>query len=125
MRLLLDTHIFLWAVMDDKRLKKEARRIMQSAQEVYVSAASIWEISIKSALGKLNADPAALIAAIDDAGFLALPISIEHAAAVANLAHHHADPFDRMLIAQSITEPLHFLTADRELAAYSPLVLLI
>ena len=125
MRLLLDTHIFLWAVAGDRRLKKVVRRTMQMAQEVYVSAASIWEISIKSAIGKLSVEPAVLIDAIKRAGFIALPITIEHVAEVANLPPHHADPFDRMLIAQASKEPLHLLTADRQLAVYSPLVLLV
>jgi PIN domain nuclease of toxin-antitoxin system len=125
MRLLLDTHIFLWAVSDDKRLTKEARSIIRSAQGVYVSAASIWEISVKAALGKIDADPTELIAAIGDAGFVSLPVSVEHAAQVKSLALHHADPFDRMLVAQAVHEPLHLLTADRLLVAYSPLVLLV
>jgi PIN domain nuclease of toxin-antitoxin system len=125
MRLLLDTHIFLWAVSDDKRLTKEARSIIRSAQGVYVSAASIWEISIKAALGKIDADPTELIAAIGDAGFVSLPVHVEHAAQVKSLILHHADPFDRMLVAQAVHEPLHLLTADRLLVAYSPLVLLV
>jgi len=125
MRLLLDTHIFLWAVSNDKRLTKEARSIIRSAQKVCVSAASIWEISIKAALGKIAADPTELIAAIHDAGFVSLPIRVEHAAQVKSLTLHHADPFDRMLVAQAMQEPLHLLTADRLLVAYSPLVLLV
>jgi PIN domain nuclease of toxin-antitoxin system len=125
MRLLLDTHIFLWAASNDKRLTKEARSTIRSAQKVYVSAASIWEISIKAALGKIDADPAELIAAIDGAGFVSLPVRVEHAARVKSLALHHADPFDRMLVAQAMQEPLHLLTADRLLIAYSPLVLLV
>jgi PIN domain nuclease of toxin-antitoxin system len=125
MRLLLDTHIFLWAVSDDKRLTKETRSIIRSAQVVHVSAASIWEISIKAALGKIDADPTELIAAIDDTGFMSLPVRVEHAAQVKSLALHHADPFDRMLVAQAMQEPLHLLTADRHLVAYSPLVILV
>jgi PIN domain nuclease of toxin-antitoxin system len=125
MRLLLDTHIFLWAVADDKRLKKEARKKIQSAEQVYVSAASIWEVSIKAALGKIMADPFELIAAIGEAGFISLPVSVEHGARVATLDLHHADPFDRMLVAQAMQEPLHLLTADRQLADYTTLVLLV
>jgi PIN domain nuclease of toxin-antitoxin system len=125
MRLLLDTHIFLWAVSDDKRLPKATRSIIRSAQVVHVSAASIWEISIKAALGKIDADPTELIAAIDDTGFMSLPVRVEHAAQVKSLALHHADPFDRMLVAQAMQEPLHLLTADRYLVAYSPLVILV
>ena len=124
MRLLLDTHIFLWAVTDDKRLNKKNHQVIRSASEVYVSAASIWEIAIKTALGKLKGDPAELADAIDAAGFIALPVRVEHAAAVVTLPLLHTDPFDRLLVAQAMTEPLHLLTADVQLAGYTPLVLL-
>jgi PIN domain nuclease of toxin-antitoxin system len=125
MRLLLDTHIFLWAVAGSPRLKAKTRRLIEEADAVYVSAASIWEIAIKSQLGKLSADPHELAAAISASGFLELPISSDHAAGVTQLAPHHNDPFDRLLIAQALAEPLRLLTSDEALARYSDLVLLV
>lgn len=122
MRLLLDTHIFLWAVAGDPLLKPETRRFIEAADEVYVSAASLWEIAIKARLGKIDADPDALIGAIETSGFRELPVRATHAAGVASLPMHHHDPFDRLLIAQAITEPLRLLTADQVLARYGDLV---
>ena len=122
MRVLLDTHLFLWAVTGSRRLKPAAKRIIEEAEEVYVSAASLWEIAIKTGLGKIAAEPVELVAAIDASGFVELPVSATHAAAVAQLLLHHRDPFDRLLIAQSLTEPLRFLTADATLARYSDVV---
>jgi PIN domain nuclease of toxin-antitoxin system len=122
MRLLLDTHIYLWAVSADPLLSPEARRLVESADEVYVSAASIWEIAIKARLGKIAADPDALVAAIESSGFLHLPVSAAHAAGVARLAPHHNDPFDRMLVSQAMTEPLRLLTADALLVQYGAMV---
>ncbi len=125
MRLLLDTHVFLWAVAGSPLLKPAARRVIESADQVHVSAASIWEIAVKARLGKIDADPDALVAAIDDSGFVELPVRAIHAAAVARLAPHHGDPFDRLLVAQAITEPLRLLTADAVLARYSDVVMLV
>lgn len=122
MRLLLDTHIFLWAVMGSPALKAPARRIMEAADQVYVSAASIWEIAIKARLGKIEADADALVDEIAEVGFLDLPVRLRHAAGVAKLPLYHTDPFDRLLIAQAIAEPLKLLTADGVLAQYSELV---
>ena len=118
MRLLLDTHVFLWSVTASRQLKEETRAYLASADAVYVSAASIWEISIKSRLGKIDDDHQALAAAIEASGFQELPVSAAHAAAVAKLPMHHTDPFDRLLLAQAFTEPLRLVTADRTLAAY-------
>ena len=123
MRMLLDTHVFLWAVAGSASLKPAARRAIESADRVYVSAASIWEVAIKARLGKIDADPCALVAAIDDSGFVELPITAAHAAGVAALAQHHSDPFDRLLLAQALAEPLRLLTADAALARYSDLVI--
>ena len=121
MRVLLDTHLLLWALADPARLPAEARRLIDRA-DVYVSAASIWEISIKAALGKLSADPREVVAALEPAGFLPLPISVEHAARVASLPPLHRDPFDRLLVAQALAEPMRLLTTDATLAAYGELV---
>ncbi len=125
MRLLLDTHIFLWAVTGNPMLKTSTRRLIESAERVYVSAASVWEIAIKSKLGKIDADADELVNAIDQSGFSELPVSAAHAAGVAKLALHHADPFDRLLVAQAVAEPLRFLTADPVLRPYSDLIILV
>jgi PIN domain nuclease of toxin-antitoxin system len=124
MRLLLDTPIFLWAVMNSPSLKAPARRIIEGAEQVYVSAASIWEIAIKARLGKIVADAGELAEAIGASGFLELPVRAAHAAEVAKLPLHHTDPFDRLLIAQAIAEPLKLLTVDSVLAPYSDMILL-
>jgi PIN domain nuclease of toxin-antitoxin system len=118
MRLLLDTHVFIWSVMDSRQLKAATRGYLASAEVVYVSAVSIWEIAIKTRLGKLTGDVEAFAAAIDASGFQELPVTARHAAAVAKLPRHHADPFDRMLIAQAFLEPLRLVTADKVLGAY-------
>ena len=123
MRLLLDTHIFLWAVAGSPKLKPASRRLINSADAVYVSAASIWEIAIKARLGKIDADPAELATAIAASGFIELSVTAQHAAGVALLAAHHSDPFDRLLIAQALAEPLKLLTADTALLLYSDLVI--
>jgi len=122
MRWLLDTHIFLWCVNDDSSLTKEARKKIYDATEVYVSSASIWEAAIKIGLNKLQANVDDLIAAITESGFVELPISVRHAAGVTRLANIHRDPFDRILIAQAMAEPLRLITADVSLKDYSELV---
>jgi PIN domain nuclease of toxin-antitoxin system len=124
MRLLLDTHIFLWAVAGNSLLKAPARRIMEGADRVYVSAASIWEIAIKTRLGRIDAEVDELVRAIDASGFVELPVRAVHAAGVAKLPLHHTDPFDRLLLAQAIAEPLKLLTVDAMLARYSDLIIL-
>jgi PIN domain nuclease of toxin-antitoxin system len=123
-RILLDTHVFIWAVTDSRRLSKETRTIMRDATEVFVSAASIWEIAIKSAIGKIKADVGEMTRAIGASGFVELPIAAAHAAQVARLPllNDHKDPFDRLLVAQSIVEPLVLLTADPKVAAYGGLI---
>lgn len=122
MRLLLDTHLFLWAVTDSRKLKAAARKQMLAADQIYVSAASIWEIAIKARLGKIKGDPQRLALAIAGSGFIELPVSARHAARVVQLPLHHHDPFDRLLVAQSLSEPLLLLTADGALARYGELV---
>lgn len=122
MNLLLDTHVFIWAVDDDPRLSAAAWTMIEEADSVYVSSASIWEAIIKYQLGKLKVDPDRLIDAVAESGFLELSITMRHAAAVTYLPPIHRDPFDRLLLAQAISEPLHFLTADDKLPQYSELV---
>ncbi len=125
MRVLLDTHIFLWAVAGSPSLKAAARRQIESAEAAYVSAASIWEIAIKARLGKIEADADELVGAIEDSGFIELPVRAAHAAGVARLPPLHNDPFDRLLVAQAMAEPLRLLTADPVLVPYSELVMLV
>ena len=125
MRLLLDTHLFLWSVVDSPRLSAEARSSILTADEVYVSAVSIWEVAIKAGLGKIQGDVRQLAEAIGGSGFVELPVTALHAATVAELPPHHRDPFDRLLVAQAMTEPLILLTADAALLEYSDLVRLV
>lgn len=122
MRLLLDTHIFYWSFYDPDRLSKQAIATITEATAVYVSSASIWEMAIKVRLGKMEGDPSELVENIATAGFRELPVFSKHALLVATLPLHHTDPFDRLLIAQAMIEPLHLLTADGQLKAYSELV---
>lgn len=123
MRLLLDTHVFLWSVADSPELPKKAKEAIRDADEVFVSAASLWEIAIKVGLGKLKANPQDLVRAISGSGFTELPITALHAAQVETLPEHHKDPFDRLLVAQALTEPMHLLTADAQLKVYTDLVI--
>lgn len=122
MRLLLDTHVFLWCIKGDAKFSKAMRSKILHATEVYISSASIWEIAIKVKIKRLDANIDRIVEAIVESGFLELPISAHHAAAVSHLPGIHRDPFDRLLIAQAISEPLIFLTADEELKKYSDLV---
>jgi len=121
-RLLLDTQIYLWVLDDSPRLNRRARDLILAADQVLVSAASIWEAVIKSALGKLRVDPALLVAEVTRSGFIELPVTARHAAAVSALPMHHKDPFDRLLVAQALTEPARLLTTDTTLARYTELV---
>jgi PIN domain nuclease of toxin-antitoxin system len=116
-RLLLDTHTFLWWREASSRLTGKARREIARAEVVYVSAASAWEIAIKVALGKLRI-PGSLESAVEESRFAPLPITFAHASAVTALAHLHADPFDRMLVAQSLAEGLTLVTHDRGFERY-------
>lgn len=122
MRLLLDTHAVLWWQADDRRLSAPARRAIATADIVWVSAASGWEVAVKAALGRLRADePFAVTVAADD--FTALPVTLAHAARLQALPSHHADPFDRMLVAQAMVEGATLVTRDAALGAYGVPVL--
>ena len=112
MQILLDTHVLLWSLVGDERLGDRAVEVIEDGRNVvYVSAASIWEISIKRSLGKLRV-PDDVLAEVDAASFTRLPISFEHADAVAALPDLHADPFDRMLVAQASADRLVLMTHD-------------
>lgn len=125
MRLLLDTHVLLWAMADDPALSPSARATIGRAETVYASAVSIWEISIKAGLGKLRLDQRRFVESLYEAGIEPLPVTWEHAEAVRHLPDHHRDPFDRLLIAQAVSEPLRLMTADKELGRYSELVVVV
>lgn len=117
MRLLLDTHVVLWWRQDSRRVRRAARAAIAGAAVVYVSAASAWEVAIKAAIGRLHLeDP--FEAHVRAAGFEPLPITFVHAAEVAGLAPHHADPFDRMLVAQARVERLVLVTHDQVFLSY-------
>ena len=125
MRLLLDTSIVLWVAADSPRLSEAGRQEIQSAEAVFVSSISLWEMAIKAGLGRLEVDFSRLLVRMGDAGIRELAVTWRHAMAVAALADHHRDPFDRMLIAQAVSEPLRLITSDGRLCAYSDLVMLV
>jgi PIN domain nuclease of toxin-antitoxin system len=117
MRVLLDTNVLLRLLADSRRMDREVRTLLDRA-DTYVSVASIWEISIKAALGKLNVKPTNVLKSIDPSGFSLLTVQGDHAARVYELGPHHQDPFDRLLIAQAQLESMILLTHDQALAAY-------
>lgn len=122
MRLLLDTHVLLWAAASSSRLPTATRALLEDgANDVYYSAASIWEIAIKSTLRRkdFRVDIVALETALPEMGLIELPVTAAHAAGVARLPPIHRDPFGRLLIAQTLAEPLTLLTNDRTLARYT------
>lgn len=129
MRLLLDTHVALWAITDDARLTSRARElIMAESAEIFISAVVLWEIAIKHALGRTGPSAMPVSGAqaqawFEASNFRSLSITAAHTLAVETLPPHHADPFDRLLIAQAITEPMRLLTHDAAMAAYGELVL--
>lgn len=125
MRLLVDTHVLLWAAAQPDRLPRAVRARLESpGTEVLFSAASIWEVAIKAQVrgATFRVDPERIADAAIRMGFDELPVTAAHAAGVHRLPLHHRDPFDRLLIAQAIHEPARFLTADPILARYSDLV---
>ncbi|HET6570521.1 MAG TPA: type II toxin-antitoxin system VapC family toxin [Solirubrobacterales bacterium] len=123
MKLLADSHVLLWHVLDDPRLgPRPTEAIEADDAEVLVSIAGLWEIAIKSALGKLDA-PDDLPGRIQELGFELLPVSAEHAWRVRSLPHHHADPFDRLMIAQAQLERLPIVTADAAFDEYDVTVI--
>ncbi len=124
MRLLLDTHVLLWSLSQPKKLGSKTRALM-SRREIYVSAASFWELAIKQSLGRLKADLEEMLDAVPQAGFELLPVAAAHAIGVAQLPAVHQDPFDRLLVAQARHEGLTLLTADETLQAYGPTVRLV
>lgn len=119
MKLLLDSHAYLWWLADDPRLTPTARAaIADPANLVLVSAATVWEIEIKRSLGRLDAGEHDLVAEIEANRFSELSVTARHAEAAARLPRHHEDPFDRMLVAQSRLEGLVCVTRDPAFQAY-------
>jgi PIN domain nuclease of toxin-antitoxin system len=119
--LLLDTHVLIWWD-EGRRLAAEARRAIADADSVYVSAASAWEVAIKIGLGRLR--PIRTVEqAVDESGFLELPVTFRHAERVGKLPPHHRDPFDRLLIAQADVEDLTLVTRDAVFARYGVAVI--
>jgi PIN domain nuclease of toxin-antitoxin system len=122
MRLLLDTHAFLWWITDDQALSRKAREaIGDEGNECLVSVASLWEIAIKSSLGRLELGGPFERVIPDELsrnGFAVLGLTVEHLGEVAKLPHHHGDPFDRVLAAQAIAEELPVVSRDAVLARY-------
>ncbi len=119
MKLLLDTHALLWWLADDEKLSELARKaIATPSSQVYVSAVSGWEISIKQALGRLDVDTSQLMSEVENNGFMLLNIHFQHGITAGNLPVHHRDPFDRMLIAQAQCDELQLVSVDGCFADY-------
>jgi PIN domain nuclease of toxin-antitoxin system len=128
MRLLLDTHVALWGLIDDPRLTAKAREfILNPDSEIFLSVASIWEISIKYQLkrGDMPVSGSRATELFSAAGYQILPIQAFHATAVESLPSIHNDPFDRMLVAQALTEPMRLITHDRTVSQYSDTIIFV
>ena len=128
MQVLLDTHIALWAIADDERLSSRAREmILDAVNSIRISAASLWEISIKRSLANIEM-PISSKDALEyftRSGYLVLPVTAAHTIAAESLPEIHRDPFDRMLVAQALEEPMRLLTHDQTVARYSDTVILV
>jgi PIN domain nuclease of toxin-antitoxin system len=122
MSLLLDTHVVLWWLTDDPTLSDDVKTMLDHEPDIYVSPATIWEVTIKQAIGKLQA-PTDLPEQIRDSGFRELPIVARHAIAAGRLPPVHRDPFDRMLVAQAQCEALTLVTRAAEIQKYDVSVL--
>ncbi|MFN7667324.1 MAG: type II toxin-antitoxin system VapC family toxin [Burkholderiales bacterium] len=126
MNLLLDTHVALWAITDSPKLSLKARELIASPRTtVWISVASVWEIAIKHALGRGDMPVSGQEAGryFRESGYRFLPIETEHAIAVQDLALHHHDPFDRLLVAQALVEPMRLMTHDPMVARYSDTII--
>jgi PIN domain nuclease of toxin-antitoxin system len=126
--LLLDTHVALWAITDSPRLSARARELICAPKtQVWVSAASVWEIAIKHSLGRGDMPVSAKQASsyFTESGYQLLAVEAEHSAAVEELPAHHQDPFDRILVAQALVEPMRLLTHDTWVAKYSDAIVVV
>lgn len=118
LRLLLDTHVVIWALSDPERLSAKTRAAIEAEEnEIFVSVVSPWELAIKGPREGLRL-PDNLEAEVDRRGFDLLPVLFRHTEPIGSMPHHHRDPFDRMLVAQAITDGLAIVTADRKLTSY-------
>lgn len=124
MRLLLDTRFAFWWQTGDPRVTEEVRSVVEAADEVFVSSVSLWELTIKAGLGKVRIDLSAFAEQVESMGFTWLPIENAHILKLSVLPtfDDHRDPFDRLLVAQSMSEPLILLTVDGKLARYGSTV---
>ena len=123
MSYLLDTHILLWWVEDDPRVRADTRaKIADPSHEVVVSVASLWEAAIKRAVGKLRFETTTLLD-LSRGGMRVLPVTAEHALGAGDLPRHHDDPFDRMLVAQALAEGLTLISRDARLRSYDVVIL--
>jgi PIN domain nuclease of toxin-antitoxin system len=121
-RLLLDTNVILWALSNDKRIATITNLLLDDDNEVFVSTASWWEIAIKVGIGKLDANLVELRQASIESGFNELPVLGVHTEMLSDLPLLHRDPFDRLIVAQAMAEPMQLLTGDKLLEQYSELV---
>lgn len=118
--MLLDTHVLIWWLTGDRKLSKAVSTLVTSEEsDVAVSAAAIWEVAIKRALGRIDIDMEELLAAISSDGFAELPVRFVHTSRLESLPRHHDDPFDRMQIAQAIVEGRRLVSRDEKVLAYS------
>jgi PIN domain nuclease of toxin-antitoxin system len=124
-KLLLDTHIYLWWLIDSPALPKQAHQMIQDADQVFVSVVSFWEAGITWRTGKLPVSPEVMAEGMALNGLMTLPVNLAHTLQLSQLPDHHRDPFDRMLVAQAMAEPMFLVTSDRALAAYGDLVRLV
>lgn len=122
MRILLDTHILLWVLADSPHIVEIKPLILSNDTEVYISTASWWELAIKISIGKIDIKLDEIRAASADSGFIDLPVLGAHTQTLLTLPLLHRDPFDRMLVAQAISEPMRLITNDKVLSSYSNLV---
>ena len=120
MKFLLDTHILIWSLQNNNHLSQQVREIVNNIDnEIYVSAASVWEIAIKSSINKLNLSVEKVVETLHDSDYSPLPITFSHAAKTIQLPYYHNDPFDRILIAQTLVEKLTFITHDHKIKQYN------
>lgn len=126
MNILLDTHVALWAITDNPKLPKKARELIESPRSsVWISAATVWEVAIKHSLrrGDMPVSSQDALRYFRESGYRFLPIEPEHAAGIEDLPAHHADPFDRILVAQALVEPMRLITHDPMVARYSDTII--
>jgi len=122
MRILLDTHIALWVIAGSDRINPIRDVILEDENDIYISTASWWELAIKIDTGKFKGKLSEIRVAAKKSGFIELPVTGDHTESVLKLPPIHKDPFDRMLVAQAMSEPMRLITVDSKLESYSELV---